>query len=413
VETLLGYRIVSFGGLVVMVAIAWALSENRRAVRIRVVLWGLALQMVLGLLLLSPWGVNMGLWFFDGTQKLFNKLISCSDTGASFLFGKLVSDYSIGAVVAFEVLPIVIFVSAVSGVLYHLRVVQAVVRGMARLMHWTMRISGAESVAAALFVFFGIECVTAIGRYIKSMTRSELFVVMTAFMATIASSVMVAYVSFGANPGHLLIASLMSAPAAVAIAKVMIPETEKPLTIGLVEFEPEIVSQNILDAAASGAADGARLAINIAAMLIAFVGLVALANVIVGFAGNLAGAPGLTLQKLFGYAFYPFAVVMGVPVKDALGVGQLLGTKTVLNEFLAYQGMQEMVRQGLLSPRSVVIATYALCGFANFGSIAILIGGIGSLVPERRSEVAALGFKSLIAGTLAAFMTACFAGMMA
>ena len=236
---------------------------------------------------------------------------------------------------------------------------------------------------------------------------------MTAFMATIASSVMAAYVVFGASPGHLLIASLMSAPAAVVIAKVMIPETGQPLTVGAVEFEPEITSQNILDAAASGAADGAKLAINIAAMLIAFVGLVALVNVGLAFAGGLAGAPGLTLQKLFGYAFYPFAVVMGVPVKDALDVGQLLGTKTVLNEFLAYQNMQEMVRQGVLSPRSVTIATYALCGFANFGSMAILIGGIGSLVPVRRSEVAALGFKCLISGTLAAFTTACFAGMMA
>jgi len=281
-----------------------------------------------------------------------------------------------------------------------------VVRCAAWVMHKVMRISGAESVGAALLIFMGIESVTAIGKYIRSMTRSELFVIMTAFLATIASSVMAAYVMFGAAAGHLLAASLMSAPAAVVIAKIMVPETRTPLTAGKVEFEPKITTANVMDAAALGAADGVRLAINIGAMLIAFVGLVALVNFV------LKWCTGFSLDALFGYGFAPFALAMGVPLEDAHEVGQLLGTKTVLNEFLAYQKMQGMIEAGQLSARTVTISTYALCGFANFGSIGILIGGIGGIVPQKRGEVAALAIKALIGGTLAAFMTACFAGML-
>jgi len=400
-----GYRLVSVLGLAVMLGIAWAISENRRAIRPRIVLWGVGLQLCLALLVLKTPG--FGDWFFAGAQKTFNSLIASSDKGAAFLFGPLTTQQRL---LAFTVLPIVIFVSSVSGVLYHLGIIQAVVRAMARLMHWTMKISGAESVAAALFIFLGIESVTAIGKYIKAMTRSELFVVMTAFLATIASSVMGAYVSFGASAGHLLAASLMSAPAAVVVAKIMIPETGRPATAGGVEFEPEITTLNVVDAAASGAADGVRLAINIGAMLIAFVGIIALLNTLLGYVGTLVGLSGLSLERMFSYVFSPLAVLMGVPPEDAFTVGELLGTKTVLNEFFAYSNMQGMIQQGMLTSRSVVIATYALCGFANFGSIAILIGGIGSIVPGRRSEVAALGLKALVAGTLAAFMTACFAG---
>ncbi len=229
---------------------------------------------------------------------------------------------------------------------------------------------------------------------------------MTAFMATIASSVMGAYVAFGAEAGHLLAASLMSAPAAVAIAKVMVPETDTPVTGAHVEFDPPVETQNVMDAAASGAAQGGRLAFDIAAMLIAFVGLVAFVNFVLGH------TVGMGLDTIFGYGFAPFAVAMGVPWEDALTVGQLLGTKTVLNEFLAYQNLQGLVQEGKLDPRSVTISTYALCGFANFGSLAILIGGLRGIAPERSKEVAELGIKALIAGTLAAFTTACMAGIL-
>ncbi len=394
------YRFVSFCGLLVMLGLAYALSEKRRAIKLRPVVWGLVLQLVLAVFVLKT---GPGAWLFGRVDRLFGRILAFSTEGAGLLFGDLaVSVPTYGALVAFQVLPVVIFVASLSAILYHLGIMQAVVRGMARVMQRTMRVSGAEAVAAALLVFMGIECVAAIGKYVGRMTRSEIFVVMTAFLATIASSVMAAYVKFGASAGHLLAASLMSAPAAIVIAKVMVPETEVPLTAGRVEFEPEVKTLNLVDAAASGAADGVNLAINIGAMLIAFVALIALVNFVLDW------ATGCTLQQLFGYAFSGFAAVMGVPRGEWLQVGELLGIKTALNEFLAYQRMQGMV----LSERARIIATYALCGFANFGSVAILIGGLSGVAPGRRGEVAGLGIKALIAGTLAAFMTACYAGML-
>ncbi|MHC4591109.1 MAG: NupC/NupG family nucleoside CNT transporter [Planctomycetota bacterium] len=402
-----GYRLVSFGGLLVMLGIAYAMSENRRAISLRVVVWGLGLQLALALLLLRT---KLGSWVYAGVEWAFKHLISFSDTGASFLFGKLTTDPSFGAVLAFQALPIIIFVSSLSAILYHVGVVQRVVRAMAWLMQRTMRISGAESVASALFVFMGIESVPAIGKYVGPMTRSELLVVMTGFLATIATTVMMLYVTFGASAGHLLTASLMSAPAAIVIAKIMIPETETALTAGHLGFEPEVTTQNVMDAAASGAAEGVKLLINIAAMLIAFVALIAMANFLLKLVTGLFLEEGITLQQLFGWVFSAFAVVMGVPKGDWMQVGELLGIKTVLNELLAYRRMQGMAE---LRDRARVISTYALCGFANFGSIGILIGGLSGVAPTRRGEVAALGIKALIAGTLAAFMTACYAGMFA
>ncbi len=398
------YRLVSAGGLLLLIGLAWAMSENRRAVKARVVLWGLGLQLALALFVLKS---GPGRAVFGVVEAVFSHLVLFSDAGAQFLFGRLATDPTYGALLAFHALPIIIFVSSLAAVLFHFRIIQHVVRGMAWLMQRTMKVSGAESVGAALFVFLGIESVTAIDKYVERMTRSELFVIMTAFLATIATSVMTIYATFGASAGHLLAASLMSAPAAIVVAKLMVPETETPLTAGRVEFEPEVTSVNAMDAVATGAAQGVRLVINIAAMLIAFVALVAMANFI------LEAVVGVTLQQLLGYGFSLFALVMGVPVGDALRVGELLGIKTVLNEFLAYQRMQEMMAEGLLSERAVTISTYALCGFANFASVAILIGGLSGVAPRRRGEVAALGIKALIGGTLAAFMTACYAGILA
>ncbi len=405
-------RLTSLGGLAVMLGLALAMSENRRRVSLRAVGAGLALQLGIALLVLG-WGP--GRTVFEAARHGFDILLQASAAGASFLFGSLATDPSFGAIVAFQVLPIVIFVSALAGILYHLGVTQVVVRAMARVMRAAMNTSGAESLACALFVFLGIEATTAIGAYIRRMTRSELFTLMTGFMATIAGSVMGAYVLFiGAeNAGHLLAASVMSAPAAIVVAKIMVPETETPLTMGHVQFDPPREAVNVIDAAARGAGHGLKLALNIGAMLIAFVGLVALANLLLAAAtGPLMDEP-LTLQRLLGHAFSPLAVVMGVPTEDALAVGRLLGTKTVLNEFLAYQDLQGLIHAGALRPRSIVIATYALCGFANIGSVAILIGGLGAIDPERMGVVARLGGRALVSGTLAAFMTACVAGMLA
>jgi len=397
------YRFVSLAGLLAMLGIAYALSEDRRRISLRVVGWGLGLQLLLVLFVLKT---RPGLWLFERVGIVFEGIVSWSDAGAGFLFGNLTKDPSYGAQMAFHVLPIIIFVASLSAVLYHLRVIQVVVRAMARVMQRTMKTSGAESLSAALFVFMGIESVTAVGKYIARMTRSELFVVMTAFLGTIASSVMAIYVTFGAEAGHLLAASLMSAPAAVVIAKIMIPERETPVTGGRVSFEPEVTTVNVFDAAATGAAEGVRLAITIGAMLLAFVAGIAMLNAIMTWAR--IG----TLQEVLGWCFRPFAVLMGVPKGDWSQMGELLGLKTVLNEFLAYQRMQEMIQAGEISARTVTVATYALCGFANFGSMAILIGGLSGVAPERKGDVASLSVKALIGGTLASFMTACYAGML-
>lgn len=417
-------RLVSFAGLFVMMGIAWALSENRRRVSLRTVVAGLALQLVFALLVL---GTKPGREIFEWAEAGFNALLAASNEGARFLFGKLVTDelrvgdspLPVLAVVAFQVLPIVIFFSAFAGILYYLGITQAVVRAMARIMQKAMNTSGAESLAVALFVFLGIESTTAIIEYIRRMTRSELFTLMAGFMATIAGSVMGAYVSFGVEAGHLLAASVMSAPAAIVIAKIMIPETEVPLTRGTVQFQPPREAVNVIDAAARGAGQGLGLALNIGAMLIAFIGLIALANLVLGAGSDLLIDRGwllserLTLQRLFGWAFSPLAWAMGATSwSDATAVGQLLGTRTVINEFVAYRQMQDLVAQGALSHRAAVISTYALCGFANFGSVAILIGGLGAIDPDRKSLIARLGIRSLISGMLACFMTACYAGML-
>jgi CNT family concentrative nucleoside transporter len=413
-------RLTSFLGLLVMVGLALALSRDRRHISLRPVLTGLGLQLVLAV---AVFLTGAGGWLFVAADGAFRFLIESSNAGAQFLFGGLVTDavergglnvsLNIGATVAFQVLPLVIFFSALAGILYHLGITQLVVRGLARIMQKAMGTSGAESLGCALFVFFGIESTTAIGEYIRRMTRSEVFTLMTAFMATIAGTVMGAYVSFGAAPGHLLTASLMSAPAAIVLAKILVPETREPVTRGRVRFAPEKDSVNVIDAAARGAWQGLRLAVTIGAALIAFVGLVHLVNMILAAASGVWMAEPLTLQRLMGWVFSPFALVMGVPWEDAHAVGQLLGTKTILNEFLAYQNLQPLAEGQVIGERSVTIATYALCGFANFGSVAILVGGLGMIDPDRKSLYAQYGLWALVAGTLAAFMTACYAGMLA
>jgi CNT family concentrative nucleoside transporter len=415
-------RFVSFVGLLAMMVLAWLMSENRRRMNFRLIAAGVLLQVMLGMLLL--WTAP-GRAAFGAARDFITRLNDCSNEGAKFLFGKaLVEQMSpFQDCIAFSVLPNIIFFSSLMAVLFHLGVMQWVVRVMARVMVWVMDTSGTESLCAAGNVFLGMTTAPLMVRpYLETMTRSELMAMMTVGMATIAGGVMAAYAAMGADAGHLLAASLMSAPAGLVIAKIMVPETEKSLTKAAVSIDIPRQDANLFDAACRGASEGMELAVGVAAMLVAFVALVYLVNW--GLAGScdvynwvapraglyrLDGEP-LTLQRILGWTMAPMAWILGVEWKDAQAVGQLLGTKTVLNEFLAYADLVKL--KGTISDRSFTIATYALCGFANFGSVAIMIGGIGVLVPTRRKDLALYGFRSLIGGTLAAFMTAAIAGML-
>jgi CNT family concentrative nucleoside transporter len=316
----------------------------------------------------------------------------------------------VGFLFAIKVLPIIIFVASVMAILYHLGIMQRVVALLARGLSRAMNISGAEALSTVGDIFLGMtEAPLLIRPYVARMTESELFAVMTAGMATIAGSVLLAYVAMGIDAGFLVAASFMSAPAAVMIAKIMIPETETPVTLGQVRMDVPRLDVNVIDAAARGAGEGLQLALNVGAMLLAFVALVFMVDSAVGAVGGLFGHPEVRLADLLGVPLAPLAWLMGVPWKDAPLVGSMLATKTVLNEFLAYQ--QLAAHAATLGPRTVRITTFALCGFANFGSLAIVLGGIGGMVPERRGDLARLGLKAMLAGSLATFLTGTIAGL--
>jgi concentrative nucleoside transporter, CNT family len=395
-------KLASFAGLVVFMLIAFALSENRKKISWRLVAWGIALQLIFALLILKT---VFGNAVFHFAQVTMAGILSFTKEGVKFLLGSLATEENLAGVLAFNVLPVIIFTSSLMAVLYYFRVIQFVVKGMAHIMHKTMKASGAEAFLAALFVFMGIEAVTGVKAYIQKMTRSEIFVVMCAFFSTIAGSVMAVYVSFGASAGHLLAASVMSAPAAIVMAKMIIPETGHPETEEDASLTTEIPYSNPLEAAADGAADGAKLAFNIAAMLLAFVSLIALVN-------SPLKHFGLSLEKIFGYIFSPFAFLMGVPWKEAHVVGELLGIKVVLTEFLSYLRFKDLIAQHLISERTLNITTYALCGFTSLVSLAILIGGISFIAPNQKKNVVSLGIKALAASMLANFMTATIAGIL-
>lgn len=395
-------KMISFVGIFVFIALAWIFSENKKKVDWATVAWGLGLQFFFALLILKT---RAGLVLFDFTRVVFEKVVGFSDRGAAFLFGSLVNDTGIGAIFAFKVLPIIIFVSSLMGMLYYLGVIQFFVKIGARIMRRSMRLSGAESFGAVLLTFMGIEGVTAISAYIAAMTRSELFVLMSAYMATIAASVMVTYSTFGAEPGHLLAASIMSVPAAVLIAKVMVPETGFPETANVSAGGAPKAEKNIIEAVANGASLGVNLAIQVGAMLIAFISMIWMVNYLLGLIGT-------SFEEIMGVIFWPFAVLMGIPPGEAATAAKMLGTKTVFNEFIGYLQLKEVIAARTMSPHSIVIMTYALCGFANFGSLAILIGGIGGIAPNRKAEVSSLGVKAIVSGTLASFITACIAGIL-
>ncbi len=404
-------------GIAVLIGIAWAVSTDRRSIAWRPVLIALGLQLVIALAILrTPWGAS----FFEAVNQAAAAFISAADVGIDFLFGRWPAEVmgSDGApvrlpyVFAIRALPIIIFLSSVFSVLHHFGVLQRVVGWLARGMRRGLNISGAESLAVIANVFLGMtEAPLMIRPYVESLTRSERFCVMTAGQATVAGTVLFAYMGMVGPEfaGHLVAASFMSAPAAVAIAKIMLPESGVPATLGGAEISNERTTVNSIDAAASGAASGMQLALNIGAMLLAFVALVYLLNSGLIWAGGLVGIEDLSFERILGFALAPLAFVLGVPWQDCQSVGRMLGVKTVLNEFLAYQMLSDL--KATLDPRSIVIASYALCGFANFGSLAVLIGGLGGIAPSRRSDIAHDGMRALVAGSLATFLTGAIAGI--
>jgi len=415
---------IAFGvfGLAVLVSIAVVFSSQRGAVDWKLVASGIGLQLLFAIIVILVPG---GREFFEGLSSIFVRVISFAMDGAAFIFGPLADPSNLGFIFAFQVLPTIIFFASLMAVLYHIGFMQKIVQGMAWVMLKVLRISGAESLSVAANVFVGqTEAPLVVRPYISRMTESELFTMMVGGMATIAGGVLAAYITMlgGADEAarlfyakHLLSASIMAAPATVVIAKILKPETEESMTRGEVKLHVEKTATNIIEAAANGAADGWRLALNVGAMLLAFIALIAMIDYPLNWIGELTGFNAATertmsLSTLLGYALSPLAWVIGVPWQDAITVGGLIGEKVVTNEFVAYAHLNEI--QDSLSPKALLISTYALCGFANFSSIAIQIGGIGGIAPDRRSDLARLGLRAVLGGTLATMMTATIAGVL-
>ncbi len=422
-------------GLAVLLAIAWVFSNNRSEVDWRVVVTGVSLQIVFAIfVILTPWGTMV----FDAIGSVFVQIINFTNEGSAFIFGVLADQTAFDNIVpteqqgqgkgfffAFQVLPTLIFFASLMSVLYHLEIMQKLVGLMAKGMVKLLKVSGSESISVAANVFIGqTEAPLVVRPYVSGMTKSELLTMMVGGMATIAGGVLAAYVGLlgGTDPElqvyyakHLLSASIMAAPATIVIAKILMPETQESQTMGEVKVNIEKTSSNVIDAAATGAADGLKLALNVAAMLLAFIALIAMANWIVqGIFTDLlgltiAGKP-INIQLLLGYLLSPIAWIIGVPWADAVNVGSLIGQKVVLNEFIAYLELSNL--KSVMSDKAVLISTYALCGFANFSSIAIQIGGIGGIAPDRREDLAKFGLRAVLGGSLATFMTATIAGVL-
>lgn len=396
-------RLISIVGLLFLLFVAWLLSSDKKHVNYRTVVAGVLIQFMLGVLILKT---TAGAYFFEAANVFITKILSFSDLGAEMIFGQDFREHYF----AFSVLPTIIFMSALMSVMFYLGIIQSIVKWLAVLMVKLMDVSGAESLAASVNIFVGqTEAPLVVKPYIESMTKSELMCLMVGGMANIAGGVMAAYVGFGADAGHLLAASIISAPASILVAKIMLPEREVSVTKGEVKIEIEKAGENVLEAACIGAADGLKLALNVAAMLIAFVAFTAMLNYGLGLLPEVNGEP-LTFERILGWCFSPVAFLIGIPWSDALAVGTLLGKKMFLNEFLAYMDLEKL--KGVLSDRGFTLATYALCGFSNFSSIAIQIGGIGELVPSRKKDLARLGLKAMFGGTIATLMTATVAGIL-
>jgi CNT family concentrative nucleoside transporter len=410
-------------GLVLIGLIAYALSTNRKAIRGRTIAWGFGLQFFFALIVLKT---GAGQRTFEVLGDKIRELLDFAAVGSSFVFGPI-GDRPVWArimnevlgpegaryslIFAFQIAPTIIFIAALFAILYYFGIMQLIVRLFAVVMNRVMKASGAESLNVAASIFMGqTEAPLTIRPYLPKMTESELMTVMTSGMAHISGGIMAAYVAFGIEPKHLLTAVIMTAPGTLMLSKMFVPETGKPETLGTVKLDMKKTDVNVIDAAGRGTGEGLHLAMNVIAMLISFVALIALTNALMGWAGGWIGIPDLSLQKVFGWVFAPVAWSLGVAWRDAGVVGNLLGTRMVLNEFIAFAQLGPM--KDSLDPRSFTVATFALCGFANFASIGIQIGGIGALVPERRHDLARLGLRAMLAGTLANFVSACIAAML-
>ncbi len=399
-------RAISLLGILVFIGISYGLSVNRKAIRWRTIAWGLALEFGFALLILkTPWGLTV----FKSLGDVIENFLSYSDVGAKFVFGDKYKDH----LFAFQILPTIIFFSAFISILYHYGILQRIVNGMAWVMMKTMQTSGAESLSTAGNIFLGpTESPLMVKPYVANMTQSELFTVMTGGFATVAGGVLGAYLSFGLPAAHLIAAFFMTAPTALVVAKILYPDTEVAETAGNVKMDIKTNYVNAIDAATTGAIDGVKLAVNVGVMIMAFLGLLAAANALLGWIGARVFLPQLSLEWILSFVMAPIAFLMGVPLADCMQVGALLGKKTILNEFLAYLDLKTLIEKKQISERAIIIATYALCNFANIGSIGITIGGITGMAPNRQHDLARMGVKSMIGGLLAGFITAAIAGML-
>ena len=405
----LGARLTGLLGIAVILGIGVALSSNRRAISWKTVAWGVGLQLAFAIFVLRvPFGQTAFKWLGGAVTSI----LSFSYIGSAFVFGEIGKQHSsLGLIFAFQVLPAIIFVSALFAIMYYLGVMQLVVKAFAVIMNKVMGASGAESLNVAASIFMGqTEAPLTIRPFLPRMTRSELMTVMTAGMAHVSGSIMAAYIAFGIEARHLLTAVIMTAPGTVMMAKILEPETEQPETLGGVKVDIPRTDVNVVDAAARGTSEGLHLMLNVIAMLVSFIALVALLNGLFGVIHGWIGWFPQDLQTVLGWVFRPIAFVMGVPWHDSQTIGSLLGTRMVLNEFLAYAQLGPL--KATLEPVSFTIATFALCGFANISSVGIQIGGIGALVPERKHDLARLGFRAMLAGTLANFLSATLAGIL-
>ena len=400
-------------GVLAMLGLAYLFSSERRAIRLKTVLWGLGLQIGLAFFVLD---FTAGRLLLEKLANGVTALLSYSYAGSEFVFGELGKQHSsLGLIFALQVLPATIFIAALFALLYHFGVMQMLVRGVALLMQRFMGTSGAESLDVAASIFMGqTEAPLTIRPFLPELTTSELMTVMTAGMAHVSGAMMAAYIAFGADAKHLITAVIMTAPGTLLMAKMLVPETKKPVTAGTVKIDHGPRETNFLAAIARGTSDGLHLALNVAAMLIAFLALIYLLNGILGGVHNRLDAHGIhffpaSLQQILGWIFAPVAWLIGVPWRDCAAIGNLLGVRMVLNELVAFSFLGPM--RASLDPRSFVIATFALCGFANFGSIGIQIAGIGALAPNKKAELARLGIRSMLAGTMANLMSASIAGM--
>jgi CNT family concentrative nucleoside transporter len=407
-------RFVGVLGIVAIIAAAYICSTDRKAIQVKTVAWGLGLQLTFAIFVLR---FSIGRSIFQTAGDVVNRLLNFSFVGSEFMFGELGKKYSsVGFIFAFQVLPTIIFIAAFFAFLYHIGVMELIIRGFAVVMTRVMGASGAESLNVAASIFMGqTEAPLTIRPFLNSLTKSELMCVMTCGMAHVSGAMLAAYMAFGVEPKHLLTAVIMTAPGTLLMAKMLVPETEHPLTAGRVEMPPMEKEANFLGAISRGTVDGLHLALNVGAMLITFLALLALANALMGGVHNFLAHHGIawfpsSFQQVFGWVFAPVAWLIGVPWKDAAQIGNLLGTRMVVNELVAFQQLSTI--KSSIDPRSFLIATFALCGFANFSSIGIQIGGIGALAPDQRRQLAKFGIRAMLAGTMANLMSASIVGIL-